>query len=74
MVLACMSGWGELGGVYCARVVRCVRDGLGCDGWHVYLPRVFDNLFDMKQRVCAEILKDEGGNSFSLPHRKKGAV
>ena len=27
------------------------------------------DLFDMKQRVLAEIVKDGGGNSFKLPHR-----
>ena len=26
-------------------------------------------LFDMKQRVLQEIIKDDGGNSFELPHR-----
>ena len=37
----------------------------GCEGAEEKL----SDLFDMKQRVLAEIVKDGGGNSFKLPHR-----
>ena len=36
-----------------------------------YPPEKLDAIFDMKTRVCACILEDEGGNEYTMPHRKK---
>ena len=39
--------------------------------WEEYPEDKLDDIFDMKQRVLDEIVKDGGGNSFKLSHRNK---
>ena len=39
------------------------------EAWDEYPEDKLDDLFGMKTRVLAEIVKDGGGNSFKLPHR-----
>ena len=39
------------------------------EAWDMYPEDKLDDLFNMKQRVLHEIIKDSGGNNFKLPHR-----
>ena len=39
------------------------------EAWDSYPEDKLGDLFNMKQRVLREIIKDGGGNSFKLPHR-----
>ena len=39
------------------------------EAYNEYPEDKLDDLFNMKQRVLAEIITDGGGNNFKLPHR-----